>query len=96
MNCATDHSRRRGALRRALRRFAASETLATVPSYPSDLDELYALPPRERAAIYLFEVEGYRYGEIARMLGCSEAAAKKGASRARRRLVAALSEEVSP
>ena len=48
--------------------------------------ELLRLPPRERAALYLAEVEGYHFDEIARMLDCSEAAARKGASRARKRL----------
>ncbi len=61
--------------------------------YPSDLDDLCNVPPQERAALYLSEVEGYRYGEIADALGCSEAAARKRAMRARRRLAAALTEE---
>ena len=44
-------------------------------------------------ALYLHEVEGYRFSEIAAMFGCSEAAAKKAASRARRRLAVELSPE---
>ncbi len=60
------------------------------PDYPSDLAELDRLSPRERSAIYLHEIEGYRFSEIASMLGCSEVAAKKAGSRARKRLAAAL------
>jgi DNA-directed RNA polymerase specialized sigma24 family protein len=80
-----------GRRRVALRRYAASTTAAAMPGYPSDLADLYRLSPRERAALYLHEVEGYRFSEIASMLGCSEAAAKKASSRARRRLAVELS-----
>lgn len=64
-------------------------------SYPSDLAELMELAPRERAVLYLAEVEGYRYAEIGRMLGCTEVAARKRALRARRRLHAAIVQEVA-
>jgi DNA-directed RNA polymerase specialized sigma24 family protein len=57
---------------------------------------LLALPPRERAALYLHEVEGFRYAEVAEMLGCSEAAAKKAGVRGRRHLVKILEAEVAP
>jgi DNA-directed RNA polymerase specialized sigma24 family protein len=93
LNVAASHSRRGGTRRRAMRRHAASADLTSPATYPSDLADLYRLPPRERATLYLFEVEGYHFDEIARMLGCSEAAAKKGASRARRRLAEALGAE---
>jgi DNA-directed RNA polymerase specialized sigma24 family protein len=43
--------------------------------------------------LYLSEVEGYRFEEIARMIGCSPAAARKRASRARRRLRVELATE---
>jgi DNA-directed RNA polymerase specialized sigma24 family protein len=45
--------------------------------------------------LYLTEVEGYRYAEVGRMLGCTEAAARKRAMRGRRRLYAELTEEVA-
>ena len=64
-------------------------------SYPSDLDDLRRLPPQERAVLYLSEVEGYRYAEIAELLGCSEAAARKRAMRGRRRLHIVLVGEVA-
>lgn len=79
--------------RRALTRFAVGEAAAT-DDYPSDLQDLRTVPPAARAALYLSEVEGYRYGEIARTLGCSEAAARKRAMRGRRRIADALIEEV--
>ena len=95
LNTATSHNRRMGRRRRAMTRFSASETVRTVPDYPSDLDELLELPPRERAALYLHEVEGYRYAEIAEMLGCTEAAAKKAGTRGRKRFAKLLTQEVT-
>lgn len=91
LNTAAAHSRRMGRRRVALRRYAASAHVAAMPGYPSDLADLYRLAPKERAALYLHEVEGYRFSEIASMLGCSESAAKKAGSRARRRLALELS-----
>lgn len=86
VNLAASHYRRRGAERRALRRAATSHDLQTDPAYPSDVADLGELPPMQRAALYLAEVEGYRYDEIGQMLGCSRAAARKNASRGRERL----------
>ena len=80
--------------RRALSRLVAGG-LPGGDEYPSDLSDLMELPPRERAVLYLSEVEGYRYAEIGRMLDCSEAAARKRALRARRRLHAILVGEVA-
>lgn len=91
LNAAAAHSRRMVRRRVALRLYAASARTAANPGYPSDLAELYRLSPRERSALYLHEVEGYHFSEIASMLGCSEAAAKKAGSRARRRLAVELS-----
>lgn len=93
VNLAAGHSRRQSARRRALERLAASGNTHSEPCYPSDLAELERLPARERAVLYLAEVEGYRFDEIARMLDCSEAAARKGVSRARRRLRSELAAE---
>lgn len=93
INLAASHSRRMGVRRRVLRRWAGSEDLVSQPQYPTDMADLNYLPPRERAVLYLAEVEGFHYEEIARMLDCSPAAAKKGASRARRHLRGELAEE---
>ena len=94
VNLASNYRRSLASRRRALARLQTS----AVPSedvYPSDLNELLRLPPRERAVLYLSEVEGYRYAEIGGLLGCSEAAARKRAMRGRRRLYAQLTGEVA-
>lgn len=93
LNVATGHNRRMGRRRLALSRYAVSASTSEIPDYPSDLTELDRLSPRERSAIYLHEIEGYRFSEIALMLDCSEAAAKKAGSRARKRLATALTAE---
>jgi RNA polymerase sigma-70 factor (ECF subfamily) len=93
VNLAAGASRRGARRKRALGRLAASVEPGRVPEYASDLAELEGLPAQERAVLYLAEVEGFRYAEIARMLGCSEVAARKRASRARRRLRVELAAE---
>jgi DNA-directed RNA polymerase specialized sigma24 family protein len=65
-----------------------------VVSYPSDLDDLMRLEPRERAVLYLHDVEGFDFEEVATMTGLTAGNARVIASRARRRLRAVLSEEV--
>ncbi len=93
VNLAAGHSRRRAAWKRAVVRLGSSGDHHDEPGYPSDMAELERLPPRQRAVLYLAEVEGYRFDEIAGMLDCSEAAARKGASRARKRLRVELAAE---
>lgn len=66
-----------------------------VDAYPSDLDILQELSPRARAILYLSAVDGYRYSEIADMLGCNETAARMGGMRARNRLLGLLAKEVA-
>jgi DNA-directed RNA polymerase specialized sigma24 family protein len=95
LNVAVSHNRRMGRRRRALSRYASDRTDRIWPEYPSDLSDLAALPPRERGALYLHEVEGYRYSEIGEMLGCSEAAAKKAGARGRRRFEQLAAVEVT-
>ena len=94
VNLAANHRRRFAIRRRALERLKASSPSAG-DQYPSDLSDLLRLPPRERAVLYLSEVEGYRYAEIGQMLGCTEVAARKRALRARQRLHLALVGEVA-
>lgn len=93
LNLASNQRRRAANERKALRRLAASPP-GTGDDHPSDLSELMWLSARQRAVLYLAEVEGYRFAEVARMLGCSEPAARMAATRGRRRLRAALPEEV--
>jgi RNA polymerase sigma-70 factor (ECF subfamily) len=94
VNLASNQRRSLAVRRKALARLGTgSGTSRDV--YPSDVAEVARLPTRERAVLWLTEVEGYRYAEVGRMLGCSEAAARKRAMRARRRLHAALVAEVT-
>ena len=95
LNVAISHNRRMGRRRKALGRYVSSHDARLSPEYPSDLAELSELPPRERGALYLHEVEGYRYSEIAEMLGCSEAAAKKAGARGRKRFEQLVAEEAT-
>ncbi len=91
LNLASNHRRRLGRARRALRVVGVAEE-ARQP-YPSDLADLLALAPDVRAALYLSAVEGFTHAEVAGVLGCSEAAARQRTSRARRRLRDLLMEE---
>jgi len=93
LNLVSNFRRRSISRWKALRRLAASPPEAK-ETYPSDLSDLNWLSPMQRAVLYLSEVEGYRFGEIAQMVGCSEPAARMSASRARRRLRQALAGEV--
>jgi RNA polymerase sigma factor (sigma-70 family) len=62
--------------------------------YPSDVQDLLSLPPQARAVVFMREVEGRSYAEIADAVGCREATARATAARARHRLHELLSEEV--
>lgn len=61
--------------------------------FPSDLADLMALPPRERAVLYLHHVDGLPYDDVAELVGCTPAAARKAAERGRSRLALTLAEE---
>jgi RNA polymerase sigma factor (sigma-70 family) len=92
LNLASNRRRRLGRARRALARLVP-DAASTVDEYPSDLQDLLALPPHQRAVLYLAEVEGIPYAEIGRLVGCSANAARKRAMNARRRLHALIREE---
>jgi len=92
LNLASNHRRRWRSGRKAERLLAASSS-KPAEGYPSDLSELMWLSSRQRAVLYLSEVEGYRFAEIAEMVGGSAAAARMSASRGRRRLRLAVSGE---
>lgn len=92
LNLASNNRRRLGRWRNYLRLTNADDTFR-VPSYPSDLADLLALPPGSRAVIYLADVEGYSFQDIAAMLGCSEGAARQRASRARKHLRSTMAQE---
>jgi len=73
-------SRQRGVRRRA----GVADDEA--PHFPSDLSELRRLSIKDRTAVYLVDVEGATFAELAAVLGCSEAAARQRTVRARKRL----------
>lgn len=85
VSLAANERRRFGRRRRALSRLAPPVN-GQVASYPSDLPDLVALAPESRAVLYLAEVEGWSYLEIATLLGTTEDAARTRASRARAQL----------
>jgi RNA polymerase sigma-70 factor (ECF subfamily) len=66
------------------------DVTSTKDTYPSDLHELVRLSPNVRAVLFLVEVEGWRFADVADLLGCSEDAARARAARGRRELRAAL------
>lgn len=88
VNQAVTHHRRLGRHARAL--ITLGRAPAGSDDYPSDLADLMRLPPRSRAVLYLSAVEGLSFAEIADVVGCTEGSARMAASRARRRLAAAL------
>lgn len=51
-----------------------------------EMEELWRLPPRDRAAIHLFYYQGYATQEIAQMTGERPGTVRSRLSRARRRL----------
>lgn len=91
VNLASNHRRRLSRARRALTRLSAPE--ASHPIYPSDISDLLRLPSSKRAILYLRSVEGLSSGEVASLLGMSEAAVAKATKRAQKRLAAVLTEE---
>jgi len=87
---AADNRRSLGRQRKALARLA--EPAAAEPDYPSDLAELERLTPQARAVLYLHEVVGFSYAEIAELLDAKESSLRRTASRARRALRNVLEE----
>ena len=59
---------------------------AASPEERQELEELMALPARDRLAIHLFYYEGYRTDEIARITGEREGTIRSRLSRARKKL----------
>lgn len=83
---AANHRRGLGRRRRAVERLEREVTGSAAASYPSDLAFLRALKPIGRAVLYLREVEGASFEEIATDLGVTPHAARQIAVRARRTL----------
>ena len=87
--------RRRGAMRRAVVRLRGSAVAGVDPVYPSDLAVLLGLRPLERAVLFLHDIEGFSFGEVAEMVGVAVGTARVMASRARRRLRGVFAEEAA-
>ena len=51
-----------------------------------ELEELYRLPPQDRAAMHLYYYEGYSTGEMASILGMSPGSVRSRLARARAKL----------
>ncbi len=83
--------RQRGTRRAAVRRLAVPD--AAVDHYPSDLADLQRLQPVDRAILYLHDVEGFGFDQVAELFGMSASRVRMRASRARSRLRKALTEE---
>ena len=66
---------------------------APSPEERDELEELWSLPPEERAAIHLFYYEGYSTEEIAQMVGVAPGTVRSRLSRARERLRRLLSDD---
>lgn len=86
--------------RRSRSRARTRERLSGIPAiehpiYPSDLDDLAALEPRQRAILYLFEVEGWPFARIAELLDEDEATVRRRATTARRQLKLSIEEGTS-
>ena len=69
------------------------ETLpAPAPEERAELEELFSLPPEDRALIHLHYYEGYSTGEIAHMAGLRPGTVRTRLSRARAKLRKLLQE----
>lgn len=88
VNLASNQRRSLGRRRKALSRLAPEE--GWLPSYPTDIEAILDLPPRQRAVLYLVEVENVPYGEVAEQLGMTTGAARAMATRARKAARASL------
>jgi RNA polymerase sigma factor (sigma-70 family) len=89
LNIASNSRRSSTRQRRAMARLTRGAEPAA-DTYPSDIRVLCALTPDVRAVLYLAEIEGWTYAEIADLLGCSEVAARTRAVRGRRALRSVL------
>lgn len=93
LNLATDRRRGFGRMRRAFTRAGGGAVAGALADYPSDVADLLALPPEVRAVLWLVDVEGRSFDEVASMLDCSITAARSRASRGRQRLRLTLAAE---
>ena len=88
VNLASNQRRSLGRRRKAFGRLGTEE--AWTPSYPAHIEAILDLPPRQRAILYLVEVEDVPYAEAAEQLGMTTQAARMMANRAKKRARHAL------
>lgn len=94
VNVSSNERRRLGRWRRARQRVEMRERAVGEPaSYPSDVADLLRLPPATRAALWLVDIEGRSFDEVAELLGSTSEAVRARASRARRALRQTITEE---
>jgi RNA polymerase sigma factor (sigma-70 family) len=93
VNLASSGWRRRARERRAVRRLTAEISHTNPAIYPSDIADLLQVGPQARAVLYLHDIEGLGFTEVARMTDMTEGAARMLASRSRRRLRRLLESE---
>jgi RNA polymerase sigma-70 factor (ECF subfamily) len=85
VNLASNQRRRLARWRAVVPRLGRAED-GSAPEYSSDLADLLRLSPQTRAVLYLVEVDGCSYAEVAAALGLTEEATRARASRGRRQL----------
>lgn len=88
------HNERRRLRRRAIASARLGDDVASIDRYPSDLTDLLRIEPRVRGLLYLVDVEGEAIATAAELVGMAPPAARMALTRARRRLKAALHEEM--
>jgi RNA polymerase sigma-70 factor (ECF subfamily) len=86
VNMASNGRRRLGRRRRAVERLSSSIESYVVADYPSELAALLSLDPLDRAVLFLADVEGRSFDEVASLVGIRAETARGRASRARRQL----------
>jgi len=91
LNHINSEMRSRGARRSAMQRIGTPDR--GMDHYPSDLADLSQLLPVDRAILYLHDVEGFGFEEVAGLVGMNAGRVRMRASRARSRLRDLLIEE---
>ena len=87
--------RSRLSARRAITRLGAETGGGASETYPSDVSDLMRLKPTERAILFLHDIQGIPFEDVAATLGMRAAAVRKAASRARRQLRSEILEEAT-
>ena len=62
------------------------------PEERQEVEELFSLPPKDRAVLHLFYYEGYSTQDIAQITGLSPGAVRSRLTRAREKLRKAMAE----